>query len=101
MPHSYGLRSKTRDLFQKEFRKHGQIPLGTYLQVYKIGDLVDIKADPGVQKGMPHKFYHGKTGRVWNVTPRAIGVVVSSAVIERVGKWINFGLVLLCSVRVG
>lgn len=23
---------------------------------------------------MPHKFYHGKTGRVWNVTKRAIGV---------------------------
>lgn len=25
-------------------------------------------------QGMPHKFYHGKTGRVWNVTKRAIGV---------------------------
>ncbi len=23
---------------------------------------------------MPHKFYHGKTGRVWNVTKRAVGV---------------------------
>lgn len=23
---------------------------------------------------MPHKYYHGKTGRVWNVTKRAIGV---------------------------
>jgi large subunit ribosomal protein L21e len=23
---------------------------------------------------MPHKFYHGKTGVVWNVTPRAVGV---------------------------
>ena len=25
-------------------------------------------------QGMPHKFYHGKTGRVWNVTKRAVGV---------------------------
>lgn len=23
---------------------------------------------------MPHKFYHGKTGVVWNVTKRAVGV---------------------------
>jgi large subunit ribosomal protein L21e len=23
---------------------------------------------------MPHKYYHGKSGRVWNVTKRAIGV---------------------------
>jgi large subunit ribosomal protein L21e len=23
---------------------------------------------------MPHKFYHGKTGIVWNVTKRAVGV---------------------------
>ena len=27
-------------------------------------------------KGMPHKFYHGKTGRVFNVTKRAVGVIV-------------------------
>ncbi|KAH9615693.1 hypothetical protein KSS87_021088 [Heliosperma pusillum] len=26
---------------------------------------------------MPHKFYHGRTGRVWNVTKRAIGVEVN------------------------
>lgn len=25
-------------------------------------------------QGMPHKFYHGKTGIVWNVTKRAVGV---------------------------
>jgi len=26
---------------------------------------------------MPYKFYHGKTGRVYNVTRRAVGVVVN------------------------
>ena len=35
---------------------------------------MDIKVNGAVHKGMPHKFYHGKTGRVWNVTKRAIGV---------------------------
>jgi large subunit ribosomal protein L21e len=33
---------------------------------------------------MPHKFYHGKTGVVWNVTKRAIGVQVNKLVRTRV-----------------
>ena len=32
------------------------------------------------QKGMPHKSYHGKTGRVFNVSKRALGVVVNKRV---------------------
>merc|ERR1712016_303943 len=32
------------------------------------------------QKGMPHKSYHGKTGRVFNVTKHAVGVVVNKRV---------------------
>ena len=26
---------------------------------------------------MPYKYYHGRTGKVFNVNPRAIGVVVN------------------------
>jgi len=33
---------------------------------------------------MPHKFYHGKTGVVWNVTPRAIGVQVNKLIGNRI-----------------
>ena len=29
---------------------------------------------------MPHKSYHGKTGRVFNVSKRAVGVVVNKRV---------------------
>ena len=29
---------------------------------------------------MPHKVYHGKTGRVFNITKRACGVVVNKQV---------------------
>ena len=32
------------------------------------------------QKGMPHKAFHGKTGRVFNVSKRAMGVVVNKRV---------------------
>ena len=29
---------------------------------------------------MPHKFYHGRTGVIWNVTKRAVGVEVNKQV---------------------
>ncbi|XP_069676935.1 large ribosomal subunit protein eL21 [Periplaneta americana] len=77
MTNSKGYRRGTRDLFSRKFRKHGTIPLSTYMKVYKVGDIVDIKGNGAVQKGMPYKFYHGKTGRVFNVTPHALGVIVN------------------------
>ena len=36
--------------------------------------------------GMPHKYYHGRTGRVFNVTNRSLGVVVSKPVRNRIEK---------------
>lgn len=32
---------------------------------------------------MPHKTYHGKTGRVFDVNPRSIGVIINKHVRER------------------
>ncbi|KAL6531138.1 60S ribosomal protein L21A [Orobanche minor] len=84
MPAGHGLRSRTRDLFARAFRKKGPTHLSTYLRTYKIGDYVDIKVNGSIHKGMPHKFYHGRTGRVWNVTKRAIGVEVNKKVGNRV-----------------
>ena len=86
MTHSKGYRSRTRHLFAREFRQHGKIPLSTYLHVYRRGEFVDIKGNGSIHKGMPHKIYHGKTGRVWNVTPRAIGVEVNKRVGNRIIK---------------
>jgi len=80
MTNSKGYRRSTRDLFSRPFKKHGTIPLSTYLKVYKVGDIVDIKGHGAVQKGMPYKYYHGKTGRVYNVTPRALGVIVNKRI---------------------
>merc|ERR1712021_292100 len=54
--------------------------LATYMHVYKRGDIVDIKGNGAIQKGMPHKIYHGKTGRVYNVTQHAVGVIVNKRV---------------------
>nr|CAG4644407.1 EOG090X0GT4 [Lepidurus arcticus] len=80
MVNSKGYRRGTRHLFQKNFRKHGVEPLSTFLRVYKKGDIVDIKANGAFQKGMPYKFYHGKTGRVFNVTQHAVGIIVNKQI---------------------
>jgi large subunit ribosomal protein L21e len=62
-------------MFKKGFKEHGAPKMATYLSTYRIGDIVDIKANAAEQKGMPHKFYHGKTGIVYNVSPRGVGVI--------------------------
>eukprot|EP00657_Telonema_sp_P-1_P002600 TRINITY_DN1601_c0_g1_i6.p2 TRINITY_DN1601_c0_g1~~TRINITY_DN1601_c0_g1_i6.p2 ORF type:complete len:160 (-),score=67.07 TRINITY_DN1601_c0_g1_i6:2-481(-) len=80
MVHSYGLKSGTRHLFAKKFRKHGIPPVSTILNTFKVGDYVDVVADSAVRAGMPHKYYHGRTGIIWNVTPRGVGVIVNKIV---------------------
>merc|ERR1712174_41906 len=52
-----------------------------YLLPVKRGDYVDILCNPTIHKGMPHKFYHGRTGIVFNVTKTSVGV--------RVNKFVN------------
>merc|ERR1719329_2139653 len=70
----------------KKFRGNGTIGLNKYLTNYKLGQIVDIVGDGAVHKGMPHKFYHGKTGIVWNVTKRALGVELNKRVGNRIMK---------------
>uniref|UniRef100_S4RZ42 60S ribosomal protein L21 n=1 Tax=Petromyzon marinus TaxID=7757 RepID=S4RZ42_PETMA len=92
MGKTHGKRRGTRYMFARSFRKHvsGPIPLSTYMKIYKKGDIVDIKGTGTVQQGMPHKCYHGKTGRVFNITQHAVGVIVNKQVKGKVlAKRIN------------
>uniref|UniRef100_H0XVF2 Large ribosomal subunit protein eL21 n=1 Tax=Otolemur garnettii TaxID=30611 RepID=H0XVF2_OTOGA len=76
--------------FSRPFRKHGLVPLATYMRIYKKDDIVDIKGMGTVQKGMPHRCHHGKMGKVYNVTSHAIGIVVNKQVKGKVlAKRIN------------
>jgi large subunit ribosomal protein L21e len=84
MPHSFGLRARTRTLFQRPFRHHGAPALGTYMKKYKLGEYVDIKVNSAIHKGMPFRYYHGKTGKIWNISKRAIGVIVNKRVNTRI-----------------
>mmetsp|Transcript_20948 Transcript_20948/g.37108 ORF Transcript_20948/g.37108 Transcript_20948/m.37108 type:complete len:162 (+) Transcript_20948:76-561(+) len=90
MPHSYGARARTRDMFAKPFRKQGEPSLSKYLVTYRVGDIVDIKADGSIHKGMPYKYYHGRTGVVFNVSKTSVGVEIQKAVKHRlITKRIN------------
>ncbi|XP_054443918.1 60S ribosomal protein L21-like [Pteronotus mesoamericanus] len=80
MTNTKGKRRGTRYMYSRPFRKHGVVPLATYMQIYKKGDIADIKGMGTVQKGMPYKCYHGKTGRDYNVTQHAVGIVVNKQV---------------------
>jgi large subunit ribosomal protein L21e len=76
MGHSSGLRWGTRYLFARKNRKHGAPPPSVNLQTYRMGDIVDIQVNGAVHRGMPHRLYQGATGVVWNVSPRAVGILV-------------------------
>lgn len=83
MGKSAGLRSGTRYAFSRKFRQKGMIRMSTYLKTYRVGDIVDLKTNGAVQKGMPYKVYHGKTGVIYNVTKNAVGVIIYKKVKHR------------------
>ncbi|XP_051008639.1 60S ribosomal protein L21-like [Acomys russatus] len=80
MTNTKGKRRGALCVFSRPFRKYGVVHLATYMRIYKKGDIVDTKGMGTVQKGMPHKCYHSKTGRDYNVTQHAVGIIVNKQV---------------------
>ena len=81
MPDHKGYRAKSRHVFRK---KRSGMPKPTkYLRVYRLGDYVTIKMDSAVHRGMAHRIYQGKTGVIWNITQRAVGVLLKKKVGNR------------------
>ena len=64
MTKSKGFRTGTRRLLKKKPREKGKLNLSKLLHEYPPKSKVVIKIDPSIHKGMPHKRYHGKVGRV-------------------------------------
>ena len=86
MTHSYGYRARTRKCFARDFRQHGRVGLSAYTRPYHIGDYVQIHVNGSIHKGMPHKQYHGRTGVVFNINNRAIGVEINKRLNNRIVK---------------
>ncbi|HVP41459.1 MAG TPA: 50S ribosomal protein L21e [Candidatus Krumholzibacteriaceae bacterium] len=77
MKRSRGYRTKTRSLLTREPRQKGKIGLSKLLHDYQPGEKVVVKINSTIQKGMPHRRFHGKTGVVTSKRGRAYTVNVS------------------------
>jgi len=64
MRKSKGYRARTRRLLKKEPREKGKLRISKLLHEYPPGSSVVIKIDSSIQKGMPHRRYHGKIGTI-------------------------------------
>jgi len=71
MAHHYGQRKKTRYKYKKELRKRGITPVTSIIQEFEEGQKVHIVVDSSVQKGMPHRRFHGRTGEIIGKQGRA------------------------------
>ncbi|MCS6783641.1 MAG: hypothetical protein RMI43_01040 [Candidatus Caldarchaeum sp.] len=74
MPQSKGFRRKSRGYLKKQKGSRSGPSPDIYLREYKPGDRVLIAIEPSVQKGSPHRRYHGKIGEI--VEKRGRGYVV-------------------------
>ena len=83
MPHAFGKYARTRHMLSKPFRKRGLASPSKALDVIHVNDYVDVVFDQAVTKGMHAKVYQGKTGRVFTVHPRGIGVIIRKRVRQR------------------
>ena len=76
MPHSHGVRRKTRKKLRKGVRERGLSQISRAIQKFEVGQKVHIVIDASVHKGMPHKRFHGRTGTVKGMRGRAYIVEV-------------------------
>lgn len=77
MRKSKGFRAGTRRLLKKQPREKGKLRLSKLLQEYESGSSVVIKIDSSVQRGMPHRRYHGKVGTILSRRGRSYVVSVT------------------------
>lgn len=77
MRKSRGYRAGTRRLLKKEPRQRGKIRISKLLYEYQPGSRVVIMIDSSIQKGMPHKRYHGKVGTIIDKRGRSFIVSVT------------------------
>jgi large subunit ribosomal protein L21e len=79
-----GPRKKTRYKFKKELRKRGIPPVTSVIQKFEIGEKVHIVCNSSIQKGMPHRRFHGKTGTVVGQRGRAWMLTIADGNAEKV-----------------
>jgi len=71
MAHHNGTRKKTRYKLKKDLRRRGIVPVTAVIQRFEVGQKVHVVCEPSIQKGMPNRRFHGKTGTVMGQRGRA------------------------------
>ena len=71
MAKTHGTRRKSRYKLKKTVREKGLSPISRAIQEFTEGDIVNIDLDPGIQNGMPHPKFQGRTGKVLSQRGRA------------------------------
>lgn len=66
--HSYGFRHKSRKVMTKKNPRG----VSFLLREYHEGEQALVIIDPRQHKGLPHRRYHGKVGKIINVGRRAV-----------------------------
>lgn len=84
MAHHNGPRKKTRYKFKKELRRRGLPPVTSVIQKFTVGQNVHIVCEPSIQKGMPHRRFHGKTGTVVGRRGRAWVLAIRDGNAEKI-----------------
>jgi large subunit ribosomal protein L21e len=74
---SKGVNFRTRKVFSKHPRKRGLPSLSRTLANYEVNSKVNIVIEPSIQKGRPHRRFHGKTGVVLEKRGQAYLIQVS------------------------
>ncbi|MBU4221203.1 MAG: 50S ribosomal protein L21e [Euryarchaeota archaeon] len=71
MSKNHGTRRKSRHKLRKTVREKGLTPITRAIQLFSLGDIVNIDLDPSIQNGMPHPKFQGRTGKVLSQRGRA------------------------------
>ncbi len=59
-----GFRRKTRHKLKKPVRRKGKVSISKYFQDFKINEIVQLVAEPSIQKGMYFPKFHGRYGTI-------------------------------------
>lgn len=78
-----GLRRKTRHKLSKPLRMRGKISTSRYFKEFNVGDMVILKAEPSIQKGMYDPVYHGKSALIVGKRGRAYEVLIQDRKVEK------------------
>ena len=81
---SKGTHFRCRKVLRKHPRRRGMPSLGSTMINYEPGEKVDIKIEPSIHKGRPHRRFHGKTAEVIGSRGKAFLVTLQDGKAEKI-----------------